>query len=67
MKAEELEFNKSYNFIGQHEKLSYMGCNYSGNGYWHQFEKISKPGVVWSELQDSDLDMIELTKKDKQQ
>ena len=51
-----------YNFKNQPERLVYIGKNWSGNGYWHQFEKVDEPDTVWCEMQDSDLDMIELTK-----
>ncbi len=49
-----------YNFKNQLERLSYIGKNWSGNGYWHQFEKVGEQGV-WCELLDSDLHMIEET------
>lgn len=51
-----------YKFKNQPERLKYIGKNWSGNGYWHQFEKVGKQGV-WCELLDSDLHMIELTQK----
>ena len=63
MKMSELVLHEEYNFTNQAERLKYVGHNFSGNGYWHQFEKISNAGVVWSELQTSDLWMIELTKE----
>lgn len=50
------------------EPITYIGHNWSGNGYWHQFEKNGK---IWCELRDSDLDLIEpveeikLTKENK--
>lgn len=50
-----------YNWKGQPERLVYLGKNWSGNGYWHQFEKVDEPGVVWCELLDSDLPGIEET------
>lgn len=46
-----------YNFRNQKERLVYLGKNWSGNGYWHQFEKVGEQGI-WSELLDSDLHMI---------
>ena len=52
-----------YNWKGQPERLVYIGRNWSGNGYWHQFEKVDKPGKVWCEVLDSDLRMIEETKE----
>ena len=65
MKASNMVINEKYNFTNQEERLNYVGYNFSGNGYWHQFEKTSNPGVVWSELQNSDLWMIELTNTKK--
>jgi hypothetical protein len=38
--------------------LIYKGYNWSGNGYWHQFANKYN-GKIWSELQTSDLWMIE--------
>jgi hypothetical protein len=52
-----------YNFKWQPDKLVYVGYNWSGNGYWHQFELVSRPGVVWSEVLDSELSMLEETKE----
>jgi hypothetical protein len=51
-----------YNWIGQPERLIYLGDNFSGNGYWHQFAKIESPSVVWCEVKGSDLHMFEETK-----
>jgi len=42
------------------EPIEYIGNNWSGNGYWHQF---TKDGEIWCELRDSDLDMIELAEE----
>jgi hypothetical protein len=53
---------EKYNFKGQSERLVYLGENWSGNGYWHQFEKVNEPNIIWSEMQNSDLCMIERTK-----
>ena len=51
-----------YNWKGQPERLVYLGKNWSGNGYWHQFAKAEIPDVVWCEVLDHDLPMIEETK-----
>lgn len=64
MEASDMILHEEYNFKHQQEKLKYVGYNFSGNGYWHQFELISEPNVIWSEMQDSDLQMIELTRKE---
>jgi NTP pyrophosphatase (non-canonical NTP hydrolase) len=61
MKPIDLKFNGKYNFINQSERLIYLGCNRSGNGYWHQFAKVEDPEVVWAEMLDSDLANIEET------
>jgi hypothetical protein len=50
-----------YNWRSQPERLVYLGRNWSGNGYWHQFAKIETPNTVWCEVLDSDLHMIEET------
>lgn len=50
-----------YNWKNQPERLVYLGRNWSGNGYWHQFEKVDEPGTVWCEVLDADLRMIEET------
>lgn len=48
-----------YKFKYSPEILIYIGKNWSGNGYWHQFEKADARGDVWCELLDRDLTMIE--------
>ncbi len=60
MKA--LTIGGKYNWKGQPERLIYLGCNWSGNGYWHQFEKADQPGVVWCEVLDEELHNFEETK-----
>ena len=51
----------NYNWKNQEEKLIYIGHNFSGNGFWHQFVKVDNPDVVWCEVLTSDLSMIEET------
>lgn len=51
-----------YNWIGQPERLVFLGRNWSGNGWWNQFAKVESPTVVWCEVLDLDLHMIEETK-----
>ena len=63
MKTINMVIGENYNFQRQPERLVYLGKNWSGNGYWHQFAKVDKPSVIWSEMKDSDLAMIELTQK----
>lgn len=50
-----------YNWKGQPERLIYIGRNWSGNGFWHQFKKVGEPRVVWCEVLDGDLHMLEET------
>ena len=61
LKPEDMQVGKDYNFKRQAERLIYLGRNWSGNGYWHQFALKEKPGAVWAEILDSDLRMIEET------
>ena len=60
--SNELIKGEKYNWIGQPERLVYLGNNRSGNGHWHQFAKVESPDEVWCECLDSDLRGIELTK-----
>jgi len=53
-----LVVGENYKFKNQPEHLKYIGKNWSGNGYWHQFEKVGEQGI-WCELLDSDLLLIE--------
>jgi hypothetical protein len=50
-----------YNWKNQEERLIYLGYNWSGNGFWHQFAKIDNPTEVWCEVLTGDLHMIEET------
>lgn len=59
---EQMKKNDLYNW--KHDpitQLVYLGHNWSGNGYWHQFAKVNKPDVVWCEVLTSDLHMLEKT------
>jgi len=57
----DMEIGGRYNWKNQPERLVFIGRNWSGNGYWNQFEKVDAPGKVWCEVLDSDLQMIEKT------
>jgi hypothetical protein len=61
MKRYDLKLNGKYNFQNQSERLIYLGYNFSGNGYWHQFAKVGMCDV-WAEMLDSDLIMLEESK-----
>jgi len=57
-----MKIGGKYNWKYQPDRLIYKGKNFSGNGYWHQFAKVESPGVVWCEVLDSDLHMLEETR-----
>lgn len=42
-------------------RLVYLGNNFSGNGFWHQFAKVESPNEVWCEIKAPELDLIEET------
>ena len=44
----DMVIGQHYRFKCSHEQLIYLGYNWSGNGYWHQFALIDKPKVVWA-------------------
>ena len=60
---EAMEFNGAYNW--KHDpatRLIYLGRNWSGNGYWHQFALADDASrKVWCEVLDGDLRLIERT------
>lgn len=51
------ELGGIYNWKNQKERLVYIGKK----GSWHQFAEIDYPEIVWCEVLDSDLDMLEKT------
>ena len=59
MKLTSMVVGGKYNFYNQSERLVYIGRNWSGNGFLNQFAKVEYPEIVWCELLDSDLHMIE--------
>jgi hypothetical protein len=56
-----MKLNAAYNW--KHDpatRLIYLGHNWSGNGYWHQFALADDAArKVWCEVKDRDLSMIE--------
>jgi len=48
----------NWKYQAEHVPLVYLGKK----GSWHQFAKVKTPTVVWCEVQESDLHMIEETK-----
>ena len=59
-----MEKGGRYNWRGQPERLIYLGRNWSGNGYWHQFAKVDSPHAIWCEVLDAELSMLEKTDAD---
>lgn len=56
-----LKIGGRYNWRNQSERLVYIGqALYAGDRrVWHQFEKVDKPGKVWSEVLYSELTRFE--------
>lgn len=55
-----LVINARYNWKNQQERLIYKGLEKG----WHQFAKIDAPDVVWCEVLESDVKMLEETQCD---
>ena len=62
MKVTDMVVGNNYNFQYQKDHLIYLGNNWSGNGYWHQFAKVDEPTIVWAEALGSELHLLEETK-----
>lgn len=62
LKPSDMKIGGKYNWKSQPDRLIYLGRNWSGNGYWHQFKKIGDPRPVWCEVLGSDLHMLEETR-----
>ena len=60
-----MKIGERYNWKGQPERLIFLGRNWSGNGYWNQFAKVDNPHIIWCEVLDSDLRMLEETVETK--
>ncbi len=54
----EMIIGNHYNWKSQPERLIYMGKK----GAWHRFCTVQRPMVVWCEVLDEDLHMLEETK-----
>lgn len=62
MKALDLKLGGRYNWIGQPERLVFMGRKLYPDGYWYQFAKVEAPDVCWSEVRIEQLAQFEETK-----
>ena len=60
MEINQLEIGKQYCWNHEPWKaLVYLGNNWSGNGYWHQFALADDPEQkVWCEITDKELPLI---------
>lgn len=67
MDKSQMKIGGRYNWIGQAERLIYLGKHFSSNGRWHQFAKVEAPDVVWCEVVEADLSMFEETKNSGEQ
>lgn len=56
-----MEIGDLCNWKNQPEKLIYLGLNFSGNGYWHQFALVERPDEVWCEVPRNELHYFEKT------
>lgn len=61
MNTNDLKVGGHYNWRGQPERLVYLGLCEPRNGRWHQFSKVDTSTVVWCEVLDADLHMLEVT------
>ena len=58
----ELKVGGRYNWKHQAERLIYLGRPMLGaSAGWHQFAKVENPNVVWCEVLESDMNMLEPT------
>jgi hypothetical protein len=52
-----MKMGEKYNWKNQPERLIFLGKV----GSWNQFAKVDSPDVIWCEVLDSDLHMLERT------
>ena len=50
-----LKVGEKYRFVGDKQELVYMGKS----GHWNEFAKVDEPTVVWAEVLDRELHLIE--------
>lgn len=63
MKANAIKIGGHYNWIGQPDRLIYLGQPSTGPSRgWHQFKKIGDPRAIWCEVLNNELRLIEETK-----
>ncbi len=59
--ASAIKIGTKYNWKNQPERLVYLGYNWCGDGYWHQFALVERPDVIWCEVLPRDMHMLEET------
>ena len=66
MTVSDMTIGRHYRFKhAEQHRLVYLGKNWSGNGYWHQFSRLDLPDCpVWAEITDKELHLIEDWKDD---
>jgi hypothetical protein len=62
LKNTDMQIGGRYNWRNQPERLVYLGRNWSGYGYWHQFAKVEEPHKVWCEVLDDQIASFEASK-----
>lgn len=58
----EFKIEGRYNWIGQPERLIFLGRCLYPDGFWYQFAKVDDPNGVWCEVRKGDLVRFERTK-----
>ena len=58
-----LEIGKEYNWKDKPVSLIYLGYNFNGETYLHQFALTSAPNIAWCECNGAELSGIEETNK----
>ena len=56
-----MKVGSNYKWKHSSEILVYLGYNWSGNGYWHQFSLVETPDEVWCEVTTEDICLLEET------
>jgi hypothetical protein len=55
------QVGRFYNWIGQPERLIFLGVKYYPDGRWYQFALVEKPEELWCEVRYHDLENFEET------
>ena len=59
MNKSDLVIGGKYNWKSQPERLIYIGRDWTGR--WNRFGKVETPHLIWCEVLDEDLHMMEPT------